>query len=190
MPPFLCSSQNTQSRQNHEQFSHPDTTIQATIADDFPGPTLQKAVAIEKRAWESERQGLVRENADLQSKVQALRGKFEMLETAHASLAEDMRREADERVEKTVSKLQEEFEQEKDAWEKEREILHQEQLALQEWAREDEVARANAREALDGEVASLQAKLSAAQEQIQGMSWVIIETLIIWCHPLLCCAVL
>jgi len=113
-----------------------------------------------------------------------------MLETAHASLAEDMRREADERVGKTVSKLQEEFEREKDAWEKEREILHQEQLALQEWAREDEVARANAREALDGEVASLQAKLSAAQEQIQGMSWVIIETLIIWCHPLLCCAVL
>jgi hypothetical protein len=60
----------------------------------------------------------------------------------------------------------------------------------QKWAREEEVARANAREALDGEVASLQAKLSAAQEQIQGMSWVIIETLIIWCHPLLCCAVL
>ena len=34
------------------------------------------------------------------------------------------------------------------------------------------MARANAREALDGEVASLQAKLSAAQEQIQGTCWV------------------
>ena len=47
------------------------------------------------------------------------------------------------------------------------------------------MARANAREALDGEVASLQAKLSAAQEQIQGMSRVIIETLIIWCRAVL-----
>ena len=60
----------------------------------------------------------------------------------------------------------------------------------QKLAREEEVARANAREALDGEVASLQTKLSAAQEQIQGMSRVIIETLIIWCRAVLCCDVI
>jgi hypothetical protein len=86
----------------------------------------QKAIAIEKRAWESERKVLKQDCDDLESKVVSLQKKIETLEVSQEELKEELEEER-----RNAESLQQTFEHDRRLWEKEKAALRQEELNLE-----------------------------------------------------------
>jgi hypothetical protein len=87
---------------------------------------VEKALRLEKRAWESEKNLLHQDNKELQIKVEVLSGRLQQLRTDNGVLQEQLRSSLEEN-----ERLQAEFQKERYAWGHERELLMQAERDLQ-----------------------------------------------------------
>jgi hypothetical protein len=87
---------------------------------------VEKALALEKRAWECEKNLLHQDNKELQIKVDVLSSRLNQLRADQSVLQEQLRASQEEN-----QRLEAEFQTHKNDWGKERELLMQAERDLQ-----------------------------------------------------------
>jgi hypothetical protein len=87
---------------------------------------VQKALSLERQAWERERDLLQSDKCELQAKVDALSVRLQQARAEQNILQEELRSSLEENA-----VLKKDFEKERHAWERERELLMQSERDLQ-----------------------------------------------------------